>query len=227
MADKKITELTAIDAVQPTDLIVVIDDPSGTPITKKATVNQLPGGSFDTAADYTLTGQWAFKRADAPATLAVRITDPLGNDLIRIGTTNYGAQGTIAFIGQEGNLNVAQRIALRHDGFLLSGWTQQSWSNSGSATGGIPDVGLYRVAAKTLRVHDGSGPVSLNDFSAAKGGGLVVGDIAANSPRPTADATHRGMIWSTWGVAGVADTCEMCMKKADDTYAWVTIVTAP
>ena len=39
MADAKITALTALTAVTDDDLLVVVDDPTGTPVTKKATVN--------------------------------------------------------------------------------------------------------------------------------------------------------------------------------------------
>lgn len=41
MADTKISALTAIGAVADEDLIAVVDDPSGTPTTTKATVTQL------------------------------------------------------------------------------------------------------------------------------------------------------------------------------------------
>lgn len=41
MANKKITQLTQIDVVANGDLVPVVDDPSGTPVTKKATVTQL------------------------------------------------------------------------------------------------------------------------------------------------------------------------------------------
>lgn len=41
MADAKITALTALTAVDPADLLAVVDDPGGTPITKKATVDNV------------------------------------------------------------------------------------------------------------------------------------------------------------------------------------------
>ena len=41
MPDKRVTELAAIDTVADTDLVMVIDDPAGTAINKKATVDQL------------------------------------------------------------------------------------------------------------------------------------------------------------------------------------------
>jgi hypothetical protein len=41
MPDLRVTELPPIDAVVGTDLLMVIDDPSGTPLNKRATVSQL------------------------------------------------------------------------------------------------------------------------------------------------------------------------------------------
>lgn len=54
MADKKITELTALTAVAPEDLFVIVDDPAGTPITKKVTASDLFGNgiSYVTSATY-------------------------------------------------------------------------------------------------------------------------------------------------------------------------------
>lgn len=47
MADKakKISELTALTAVSGDDLLVIVDDPAGTPVTKKVTVANLLGNS--------------------------------------------------------------------------------------------------------------------------------------------------------------------------------------
>jgi hypothetical protein len=43
MADKKITDLTELTALDQSDLFVVVDDPAGTPITKKITATSLFG----------------------------------------------------------------------------------------------------------------------------------------------------------------------------------------
>jgi len=41
MADKKVTQLTALTAPANTDLLLIIDDPAGSPISKKITVEDL------------------------------------------------------------------------------------------------------------------------------------------------------------------------------------------
>ena len=47
MADKakKISELTALTTISGGDLLVIVDDPTGTPVTKKVTVANLLGNS--------------------------------------------------------------------------------------------------------------------------------------------------------------------------------------
>lgn len=44
MADKKITELTALTSLSNDDLLVVVDDPAGTAVTKKITASNLKAG---------------------------------------------------------------------------------------------------------------------------------------------------------------------------------------
>ena len=59
MADKKVTQLTALTAPANTDLLLVIDDPAGSPISKKITVEDLFGktsGLSVTTINLTSTG---------------------------------------------------------------------------------------------------------------------------------------------------------------------------
>ncbi len=53
MANKKITELTAVTTPVVTDVLPIVSDPGGTPVTKKVTKQDLVGGSISLAADFT------------------------------------------------------------------------------------------------------------------------------------------------------------------------------
>jgi hypothetical protein len=59
MADKKVTQLTALTAPANTDLLLIIDDPAGSPVSKKITVEDLFGkttGVTVGAVNLTATG---------------------------------------------------------------------------------------------------------------------------------------------------------------------------
>jgi hypothetical protein len=75
MADKKITELTALTSLSNDDLLVVVDDPAGTAVTKKITASNLKSGliadSIIDAKGDLIVGT----AADTPARLAVGGTD--------------------------------------------------------------------------------------------------------------------------------------------------------
>jgi len=56
MADKKVTELTAATSTTADDLLMIVDDPNGTPASKKITLNHFFGGvSANTVISGTLT----------------------------------------------------------------------------------------------------------------------------------------------------------------------------
>lgn len=57
MADKKITELTAITSVSSDDLLMVVNDPTGTPASRKVTVKNFFGA---VSANTTHTGTVTF-----------------------------------------------------------------------------------------------------------------------------------------------------------------------
>ena len=52
---KKITELTALTAPAAEDLVVIVDDPSGTPVTKYVTVGNLFGNAAANVVIYNST----------------------------------------------------------------------------------------------------------------------------------------------------------------------------
>ncbi|HSA07109.1 MAG TPA: hypothetical protein P5556_07995, partial [Candidatus Gastranaerophilales bacterium] len=50
MSDKTITQLSELTTVEATDILPVIDDPAGTPVTKKATAKNIVKGGASTGA---------------------------------------------------------------------------------------------------------------------------------------------------------------------------------
>ena len=52
---KKVTELTALTAPAGEDLLLIVDDPSGTPTTKKITVSNLFGNTSANVVIYNAT----------------------------------------------------------------------------------------------------------------------------------------------------------------------------
>jgi hypothetical protein len=55
MADKKITQLTSLTSPAGEDLLLIVDDPSGTPVSKQITIKNLAGGMPNTSISGTLT----------------------------------------------------------------------------------------------------------------------------------------------------------------------------
>ncbi len=76
MADKKVTELTELSSASQDDLLLIIDNPAGTPLAKKITAGNLFGGiSFVTAN--TTGPQAAFR-----ATITANAAPSTGNTVI-------------------------------------------------------------------------------------------------------------------------------------------------
>ena len=48
-----------------------------------------------------------------------------------------------------------------------------------------------------------------------------------NRDLPEANAYSRGTSWFLMGEAGEADRVVICLKQADDTYAWVDLALEP
>lgn len=105
---------------------------------------------------------------------------------------------------------------------------QMTIRSTGTTTG-ISLVADDVVTAK-VKIYAG-GNASTNkvaqfnaDLSMHSYGGVI---LATTGSKPSAGSAYRGMFWVTQGGAGVPDQVEMCMKKTDDTYAWVVVKAAP
>lgn len=122
-------------------------------------------------------------------------------------------------------------------------------SDAGKLTfGAASDVALYRDAANTLALRNGTAAQTFNisashtdasNYSrlsikatagihkvvpeASGSGTLYPFGIGDGGTKPACDANSRGGIWYDAGGAGVADTYEVCRKDAADSYAWVSV----
>jgi hypothetical protein len=73
MADQKVTELANLTAVAPEDVFYVVDDPSGTPTSKKITAQNLFGA---VPANTTFTQLATFNNKVTAATGVVTLSTP-------------------------------------------------------------------------------------------------------------------------------------------------------
>jgi hypothetical protein len=114
MADKKVTALTSLTAPTSADLLMIIDDPSGTPVSKQITLKNLAGGMPNTAvstlsvsANTTINGSntvvssnVTFTSARGPRTTAKYITVGKSTGTVSNNATTElggGMQGSILF----------------------------------------------------------------------------------------------------------------------------------
>jgi len=110
-------------------------------------------------------------------------------------------------------------------------YSQIVFENMPTQTGIYSDVGAddLGLASSHMWLYGGDLTLWFNDVL-IDGGNLVAADDTFIKPGkdsdgslPTADASYRGKMIRVEGGAAVADKLFMCMKKADDTYAWVQI----
>lgn len=98
MADLKITQLTSLSSASTDDLLPIVDDPSGTPVTKKITYGNLSKKIINTTAkiaNYTLTVNDRIILADASAG-AITIFVPAASG-------NQGIEWTVKKIDSSAN----------------------------------------------------------------------------------------------------------------------------
>ena len=79
MADKKVTQLTSLATTSSADLMLVIDDPNGTPVSKSATLKNFFGAvpantSLNSGSTLTVTGNTTFSGSNTVVSANVNLT---------------------------------------------------------------------------------------------------------------------------------------------------------
>lgn len=77
------------------------------------------------------------------------------------------------------------------------------------------------VPGQTSAVHQWQKANSTVGFAITRDFALQFFD---NGARPAAAEAHRGKTWTTFGASGVADTHEICLKNADGSYSWKSLI---
>lgn len=109
MADKKITQLTQLTSPANTDLLLIVDDPSGSPISKKVELGDIFGE----------TAQTVFQKIDIKATGNAIIA----GDVVRITpATRFEVEGLPDFNYDEIRIRTAQTPASSNA--AAAGWNQ-------------------------------------------------------------------------------------------------------
>lgn len=127
MANAKITALTSLTAATTDDVLPIVDDPSGSPVTKKITVAAL-FGSIGAPTSYMAASSIIRVGSTAAVTIAV-------------GNTSASGSGTGAVLGLYSDDGAAMASGDRLGGFLFGG------SSSGAAVRNAAAVFGYAAAA--------------------------------------------------------------------------------
>jgi len=132
MADKKVTALTALTAASNNDILLIVDDPTGTPISKKITVEDVFGNTTKT----TLTK-------------------------FNVGSSNTNLSGTSLNLwpntgGAASNVTVYGSVSLANSGVLrINSSTTPSSNNTATAGWTVGQIGwdasyLYVATSSTV-----------------------------------------------------------------------------
>lgn len=149
MADTKLTALGAVATLAPTDIVYVVDDPGGTPVSGKATVAQIVGDFTHAVVNVDNLRLDGNTLSSTSGNIAV--TAAAGGTL----TLNNG-DGAATVFGYNFSALGGDNFSLHQDfGFRLRSTYVVNWFDSTVAAGSA-DVGLARNAAGALRVTDGS-----------------------------------------------------------------------
>jgi len=123
MADKKVTQLTALTTPTAPDLLLIVDDPNGTPVSKKITLKSLFGAVTSNTvfkANTTVTGNKALFAANVVMTKSTTVntfnitfgTAPGSNNATSVGMSVGQMRFTNTYLYIAVNATTIKRVAL-------------------------------------------------------------------------------------------------------------------
>jgi len=157
MADKKVTQLTSLTAPANTDLLLIIDDPAGSPISKKITVQDLFGNTTRLVVD----------KINVESTT----TMDLVADDIRLDSANQLVITTGIVINSDGD-NVDTQIKSDNNANML--YVDASEDKIGIGTNSPTEV--LDVNSDAIRVRTAQTPANSNNTILGWGVGTITWD---------------------------------------------------
>lgn len=150
----------------------------------------------------------------------------LGTTTLNNGNVTLSKSSAPVFIyaaGSSGTTETVRLVAQRGDAALkcVVAGTEQASPNAAAV--------LFQTAKGVVTTASDAGNGTLTGLRALGDGTVECTDTLGlntnGSARPAANAANRGRLWYSKSADGVADTVEMCMKSAGDTYSWKVIAT--
>lgn len=167
MPDKRVTELAAIDTVVDTDLVMVVDDPAGVPVSKKATRAQVLVDVARTNVSNTFTGD---QTIDGDLFVTGEVNPVvLARQKLKLDRLEGRSVGDPAGSRTLLSRSLVSGLSIRHDEDL----------GEGRITVGNLDTQMYqplRIEVETLRLKTGVSPVLIEHLVVHQSGGITVGD---------------------------------------------------
>lgn len=220
MADKKITELTPLTSLTPDDLFVVVDDPSGTPITKKIAAANIFGNGISYITNNTYKGA-AVLRSVLTANVSANTTADTvvsGDFVVNATPTSvdtyyqYAVRATSALSGTTANVTKEHATAkfildASNAGSLISNTYVGLFSvaNTGTRTAnvgafvGFGDAASNSTSAQTLYLFDiglgGAANVSANVSGGAACSAVLFSNSAASVSHKLKVRINGGDYW--------------------------------
>jgi len=219
MADKRITQLTASSGLVATDILPVVDDPGGSPVTQKATVQQVAEAVqaiFDAVPTYDPAGSASTAQTAAEgASIASSVLASKG-DLV-VGDGNIGINYDNLAVGANGTVLVAdsnETLGLKYaDKELITVPAEQTGATYTLAlTDKSSVVRMNSGSAQTLTVPPNASvafPIGSQVIIVAMGAGAVT--IAAGSGVTLRSKDSNLVIDGQYGMSA-------CVKIASDEW---------